>query len=201
MHLLCYDTETTGLPDWNRPSLDPKQPHLVQLALIMCDETGAIQEQYSVIVKPEGWTISPEVTAIHGISHERALTEGVPEIDAATMYLLALARADLRVAHNEIFDRRIMRIAMLRAGIKREVIELLESRPAHCTCEQAKPIMKMPPTNKMAAKGMTQFKPPKLTEAIQFFFKEELAGAHDAMVDAHACMRLWVHLQSLKAAA
>ena len=50
-------------------------------------------------------------------------TRGVPEDYAVDHFLTWQARGSVRVAHNESFDRRIMRIAMTRAGIERDVIE------------------------------------------------------------------------------
>ncbi len=43
MKALAYDTETTGLPDWNKPSDDPGQPRITQLAAeLFDDETGEV---------------------------------------------------------------------------------------------------------------------------------------------------------------
>jgi DNA polymerase-3 subunit epsilon len=195
---LFFDTETTGLPDFKARSADPIQPHLVQLALVMCDDEGTETQALSVIVRPDGWVITPELTAIHGISHERAMDEGIMEREATTMFVMWQARATLRVAHNESFDRRIMRIAMTRSGFERDFIEHIEGRPSFDTCGAAKPIINLPPTEKMLAAGITQPKPPKLTECIQHFFGEELSGAHDALVDTRACCRIYYHLQSMK---
>jgi DNA polymerase-3 subunit epsilon len=46
----------------------------------------------------------------------------------------------------------------------------------------------------MAAAGMGGFKDPKLSEAYQFMFGEELVGAHDAFVDTEACARVYFWL-------
>lgn len=198
--LIVLDTETTGLPDFKARSNDPVQPHIVQLALVTCDDDGAELSAKSVIVRPDGWTIPPEMTAIHGISHERAMDEGIPEEAAVEMFIVAQSRARLRVAHNESFDRRIVRIAMTRAGIERDFIEAIEARASYCTCNNAKTIVNLPPTAPMVARGMNGPKPPKLIECIKYFFGEELPGAHDALIDARAASRLYFHLQTLKAA-
>lgn len=199
--IFFWDTETTGLPLFNERSYDPRQPHLVQIALLLFDDVGIEIERDCMIIKPDGWVIPEDMTAIHGISHERAMDEGIPESCAAGHYLLWQARAVLRVAHNRSFDDRILRIAMTRAGIERDVIEATEARPSYCTCNAATPIVNLPPSEKMLAKGMTQPKSASLIEATRHFFGEELPGAHDALVDARACARLYWHLQTLKAQA
>jgi len=199
--IFVFDTETTGLPSFKDRSDDPRQPHLVQLATILCGDDGAEIEAQSVIVRPNGWVISPEVTAIHGISHERAIDEGIPEAEAVAMFVMAQARGAVRVAHNESFDRRIMRIAMARARFARDFIEAVEGRQVFCTCNEAKPIMNLPPTAKMRAAGFNGPKSPNLTECIKHFFSEDLSGAHDAMIDARACARIFWRLKTLKEAA
>lgn len=195
--ILVFDTETTGLPDFRARSADPIQPHLVQLALVTHDDDGTETEASCVIIRPDGWTIPPEVAAIHGITHERAMDEGIPERDAADLFLTTQARTGLRVAHNESFDRRIMRIAMTRAGIERDIIEMIEARASFDTCRAAQATVNLPPTEKMLAKGMTGPKPPKLTECIKYFFNEDLLGAHNALIDTRSCSRIYFHLQSL----
>jgi len=194
--ILVFDTETTGIPDFKARSVDPAQPHIVQMALIIYGDDLVSTQDTSVIVRPDGWIIPPEMTAIHGISHERAMDEGVPEKDAAEMFLVAQAKASLRVAHNESFDRRILRIAMTRAGIERDVIEFTEARQSYCTCQASKPILNLPPTDKMMASGFNGPKPPKLEECIKHFFGEELPGSHDALIDAQACARIYFRLTS-----
>lgn len=192
--ILFYDTETTGLPDFNARSNDQNQPHLVQLALVTCHEDGSEVGFKVLIIKPNGWTIPPETTALHGITQERAMDEGVSEERAVATFIMSQACCSLRVAHNESFDRRIMRIAMTRFGIERDFVEFIEGRKSYDTCDWAKPIVNLPPTERMLAKGMTGPKPPKLTECIKYFFGEDLDGAHDALVDARACSRLYFHM-------
>jgi len=200
MSVVAFDFETTGLPDFKARSVDPRQPHIVQMALLTYGDDGTELSQRVDIVKPDGWAIPPEMTAIHGISHEQAMEEGIPEGEAIGRYLLTMLLNDLRVAHNEQFDRRIARIALTRGGYPREMIELLEARPAFCTCEASRSHVKAPPTPRMLAAGFTGYKTPNLSETYLHFFREEIAGAHDALVDARAAGRVYFHLRSLETA-
>lgn len=201
MTTIAFDFETTGIPDWNARSIDPKQPHIVEMALIKYGDDGVEIGFDRVIVKPDGWTVPPDMTAIHGISHEQAMDEGIPEADAAAMFLLAMARANLRVAHSESFDRRIARIAMARAGFQRGLIEAFEALPAFCTCNSSKAAVNAPPTEKMLAKGMTGPKPPNLGECVRHFFPgEEVTGLHGALADARYCGRIYWEMMKGKPA-
>jgi len=198
--ILFFDTETTGLPDYRSPSNAPHQPHLVQLAHILCEDDGSDVEQANVIIRPDGWTIPDDVAAIHGITTEIAMEKGIPMAEAMDAFLTARRRAELRVAHNVSFDDRIMRIAMLRHGLVREDIETLEAGRKFCTVQATTTLVNLPPTEKMVAAGFNKPKPPKLIECIKHFFGEDLDGAHDAMVDVSACRRVYFHLQTLQGA-
>lgn len=173
----------------------------MQLALVKFDADGNEVGDYCVIIRPDGWTISEDVSKIHGITQERAMDEGIGEASAVEMFIMTQGRSTLRVAHNEPFDRRIMRIAMTRYGMERDFIEAIETRDSYCTCNAAKPIVNIPPTERMVAAGFTSPKPPKLEECVRHFFGEDLAGAHDALVDARACARIYFHMQNMRAAA
>jgi DNA polymerase-3 subunit epsilon len=199
--ILAFDTETTGLPDFRAPSDAPQQPHLVQLAALLCDAAGREHAAIKILVRPDGWTIPEEVTAIHGISTEMATAYGVPESLAVRIFLGLHARCMTHVAHNLSFDRRIMRIAMLRTGMARDRVEEIEQTQGACTLHATTKLLNLPPTEKMVAAGFNKPKPPKLAECIKFFFNEDLEGAHDAMIDVRACARVHFHLQTMKAAA
>lgn len=196
MPIVVLDTETTGLPDWKSPSDAPHQPHLVQLAMVLIDDDGAERNSVSVIIKPDGWTIPPEVSAIHGITHELAMAVGIPEKVAVQLFVsMVYDTGATVVCHNEPFDSRLMRIAMLRAGISKEKIDA-KAYKTFCTMQAATPIVNLPPTAKMLAAGFNKPKSASLSECISFFFNETLEGAHDALVDVRACLRVYNHLQA-----
>jgi len=192
--LLAFDTETTGLPDFKAPSDAPHQPHIVQLAMVLMDDDMTERSSLSLTVKPDGWEISDEIAKIHGITTEIATRVGVPEKLAVDLYVaLQYGEGVLAVAHNVNFDLRIMRIAMLRHGYDKA---WQEARPlkSYCTMETAKPIVNLPPTAKMVAAGFNKPKPPRLSECVRHFFDEDLEGAHDALIDVRACVRVYRHL-------
>jgi DNA polymerase-3 subunit epsilon len=200
---LFYDTETTGLPLFSEPSEDPRQPHIVQLAACLVDlDTRQTIASMDVIVQPRGWEIPDDVAAIHGITTERASEVGIPESIAVSMFI-ELYRFRTRIAHNEAFDARILQIALLRHAIDAALPDTWKGGAAICTQALSTPILRLPPTQKMIAAGRLHHKSANLREAYRHFTGNELAGAHNAMVDVQACMAVYFAIldQTRRAAA
>jgi DNA polymerase-3 subunit epsilon len=197
-YVLIFDTETAGLPQDTLPDDHPAQPHLVQLGALLVDEDGAERASVNLIVRPDGWTIPSATTAAHGITTEAAARVGVPLALAVAAFTNLRGLADELVAHNLPFDEKIMQYAITRVGkTPRSAGPSLRT----CTMALAAPVVNLPPTAKMLAAGFNKPKAPSLSECYRHFFGEELAGAHDALVDARACARVYFHLKRMEKAA
>lgn len=201
---LFYDCETTGLPDRSLPPAHPRQPHLVQLACLLCEDDGTERASVSLIVRPPV-PIPDDVAAIHGITNGIAAAAGVSPAAAMGLWSNLARRADTLVAHNIAFDEAIMLTAWRRQTAGGSAAEdwarLHGDRERFCTMRAATPIVNLPPTPKMIAAGMRRPKSPKLEECVKFFFGEDLAGAHDALVDVRACARVYFKLREMESAA
>ena len=183
---LFYDTETTGLPDFKAPSEAAHQPHIVQLAALLVDlDTRHTIQSMDVIVRPDGWTIPDEVAAVHGITTEHAADVGIPERMAVEIFMELWAGRN-RVAHNQQFDARILRIALIR-HLDNEAADIWKAGTFECTAIMATPICALPPTDKMKAVGRFHHKTPNLGEAYRHFTGNDLQNAHSAMADVLAC--------------
>jgi len=187
--ILFYDTETTGLPLFKDPSDHPDQPHIVQLAAALVDtDTRKTVSSIDVIIKPYGWTIPSEMTAIHGISNELANEVGV-DMKKILPVFLNMASGRLRVAHNESFDARMIRIAQhkLIHLFSEDDLEIWKSGLGFCTMWKSKPYTLLPKN-----------KHPKLQEAYLHFFNKEFDGAHSAMADVNACIAVYFAIKDLE---
>ena len=190
--ILFFDTETTGLYSDRVPLDHPSQPHIVQIAMMLTDDAGKPISTVSMVVNP-GCPIPPGATAVHGIGDELARKVGISEKTAVGLFRHLTSRAELIVAHNAKFDIGVMLSVCAREGMPHN-----GDLPVFCTMEAASPIVNLPPTERMIAAGLDKPKPPKLGECISHFFGETLDGAHDALVDVHACARVFFHLRSLE---
>lgn len=209
MKVIVMDTETTGFPIYNEPSEGDNQPHIVELAALLYDGTDLI-DRVHYIVRPDGWTIPDEVAAIHSITTERAMDEGIPEHQVLEAYLALHGRAELRVAHNEPFDARIIRIGIKRfgdgrhdwssitQGCKDELADEYKSAPRYCTMRASTKACALPPTEAMLAKGMKFNKNPSLAEAYLHYTSKTLEGAHSALVDAQACAEVYFAITAVQ---
>lgn len=195
--ILFYDTETTGFPDYRAPFGHENQPGLVQLCCILTEDDGHDRSLVNLIVNP-GRPIPKAASDIHGITDEIATACGVPESVAVAVWSNLARRASLIVAHNIKFDDTIMACAWARSGPKASSFDGEHSmRSRYCTMEKSTDLVNLPPTEKMIKAGYNKPKPPRLDEAHKHFFSRDISGAHDALVDASACSRIFFHLQKL----
>lgn len=196
--ILFFDSETSGLPLWSEPSEDPRQPHIVQLAALLVDpESREVLSTLDVIVQPDGWLIPEEVAKVHGITTEKAAALGVPESLALEPLLAMHEKAGLRVAHNEPFDMRIVRIGIKRffsEDIDDATADAWKAAPTACTQRLGTPICQLPATDRMRAAGRFHYKSPNLGELYRHLFGEEFDGAHSALADVRACMRAYFEI-------
>ncbi|WP_025139043.1 3'-5' exonuclease [Achromobacter sp. DH1f] len=193
-----YDTETTGLPRFKDPSGHPDQPHIVQLAAALVDlDSRETVASLDLIIRPDGWIIPDEVTDVHGITTEYATAVGVPEALALSLFLQLWA-GHKRIAHNEPFDARIIRIAQHRVGELEHDLERWKTGTAECTARLATPILKLPPTAKMVAANRRHHKTANLGEAVQYFTGKPLENAHSALADVRGCIDVYFAIQDLQ---
>lgn len=202
--ILFFDTETTGLPDARLPPDHAAQPHLVQLAALLVDDDGVERASVSLIIRPPV-DIPAEAAAIHGIDNGLAAAAGISPSAAVSMWSHLARRASLLVAHNIAFDMALMRTAWLRTHGAADGAQLWDrlhaGRDIACTMRMATPVLNLPPTERMRAAGIHRPKSPRLEECVRHFFAQELAGAHDALVDVRACARVFFHLRAQERAA
>jgi len=202
--IIFFDTETTGIPLYNKPSNDPGQPYITELAAQLCvEETGEVLGAMNVLIRPHGWEIPDEIQTLTGITMDLARRAGVPMEFALELFLNLWRNADMRCAHGEPFDMRLVRIALKRDevyatenirgedGLQIPFADYWKDAPRFCTIAASTKILNLPPTEKMVAAKRTGPKSPNLSEAYEFFTGMPLEGAHRAMVDVDACKAVY----------
>lgn len=180
MKYAIIDTETSGLFDFSKPADAEGQPRLAHLAMILTDGELAEVDFIEFFIRPDGWEMSDEVAAIHGLTTEKLNKIGVPIADALAAYAKAIDGGHVIVTFNAQYDTKVMRGEMRRA----EIDDRFERTPNICVMRALTDICKVP-----RAKGKG-FKFPKLAEACAHF-EIVPTGAHTADADARACLALF----------
>jgi DNA polymerase III epsilon subunit-like protein len=183
---LVVDTETSGLFDFARPADAEGQPRLASIAMLFCDAQWRLQHQWFTLVRPDGWDMPAAAEAINGLSTARLEAEGVDVSVPLAIYSGAVACGRTVVAYNVQYDLKIMRGALRRAGYP----DLYHATDSLCIMEAMTPICAVP-----SARGVG-YKWPKLTEAYAYLVGK-LEGAHGALADASACLRLAQELHAM----
>ncbi len=195
MKILVLDTETTGFVNFKAPPEHESQPDLVQLAALLCEplEGGGFRKRASLdfIVVPER-PVSLGAAAAHGIGPDIIRDYGVSPREALTAFHGLLRQADVLVAHNVAFDASVMRTAWHRT-FSEDLRTHLGGKMAFCTMKASTPVCKVLHKNPKHAKD---WKWPTLNEAHEFFFGIGVDGAHDALVDATACAKVYFELRA-----
>lgn len=189
---ICFfDCETTGIPakglKWDA---DFEQfPHVVQLAWSLGNK------EKSYIIKPDNYEIPPETTAIHGITTERAIKEGVPFAEVVDEFLADANAAPLVCAHNIYFDS-----SMLKANVLRYCGREYYDAHVEDALHKGKRIDTMMKTIRFVGALYANGRPgkyPKLEELYSKLFPGETFPAHDALEDIRALRRCVPELVNL----
>lgn len=183
---LFFDTETNGLPkDFKAQMHDlDNWPRLIQIAWMLYENDVLLHEK-EYIIRPEGFQIPESAIAIHGITQEQALQEGVHIEDVFANFMQDVALADYIVGHNFEFDLNVIGSEMLR-----NMVKYFRSLSKICTMKSSTDYCKLPGTWK-------GYKWPKLHELHLTLFGEEFEGAHDALADIRATSRCFFELINL----
>lgn len=186
--ILFYDTETTGKADFNADHTAPHQPRIIQLAALLCDNTGRELASLNTLIEPDGWLIDPGAEAVHGISLEDCKRSGIPIVSALSVFNGMLIKAFCASGHNEKFDRMLVMSELHRMAKPHR----FDGKDTFCTMQRTTDICRLP------GRRFGQFKWPKLEEAFRHFFPDrEMDSAHDAMSDVRACRDIYFALNSI----
>jgi DNA polymerase III epsilon subunit-like protein len=182
---LFFDTETTGLPrNWRAPVTDlGNWPRLVQLAWLLYDKKGGKIRGGNFIIKPEGFTVPSEASRIHGISTERAQSEGLDLQGVLKDFADRISRVDYIVAHNMSFDEKIVGAEFLR----KKMVNIIPDKIRICTMQSS--------TDYCALDGPYGYKWPKLSELHYKLFGTGFEESHNAAVDIEATARCFWELK------
>lgn len=194
MKVLVFDTETTGLQVGKNPSYreTDKWPHIVQMSFILYDTLiNKILESHDYIISiPESVTISAESQAIHGISSAVCRRKGVPIKDVLYRFKQCQNIADLLVAHNLSFDKRVILASCVRENMYYPLFNLQTKE--YCTMKRT---VDIPIIVKRNSRGVYN-KYPTLTQLHQYLFNgNSPKNLHDSYADILICLRCYIKLE------
>lgn len=177
MHrVLLLDTETTGLArtDLNGTRV---QPRIVTISWLLNAPDTQTKRERTYIVRPDGFTIPSEATAIHGISTEYARFAG-SSLGSVLQQLredCEAVRPQMVVAHNAEFDLPVVDAECKRIGIANPLAAL----PSICTMQSTTVLCRIP-------RRGGGFKWPTLQELYIKLFARPFDGAHESASDVRA---------------
>lgn len=192
---IYFDTETTGFPNKSLPPNHPDQSAICSLAWAVVSSDWRIIDEQHHLIRPEGWTLTPEQSAFHGITHEKCMEEGKEFRWVRNFFSgdISWGRVTQVCAFNIEFDK-----TMLWNHCARHNLPPIAIDTPLCVMELASAFCQLPPTEKMRKAGFgNKFKAPKLSEALRIICGREHEGAHDALADVRATIAVHKRLEEL----
>lgn len=177
---LAIDTEGSGLFRYKDefgkpvPADDPSQPRLAEFAAVYLDNDLQPEKEVQFYIKPDGWEMQEEATAINGLTTSFLQEFGIHPREVLDLYTSAI-RDERRViiAFNAQHDCKQMRAELRRA----EMDDLFMITKNICTMRGCGPL------GIEKANGKKGF--PQLSDACRHF-NIVMPEAHNALDDARA---------------
>jgi len=183
MHLV-YDTETTGLWNDNYAVEHAAQPHLVQLAMRLYDESG--DELFTFSALNEDIEFIPiESQNVHHKTVPLCKVFGMPLDRIVKLYAWAMKTAGFAVCYNTAYDWPVMKRAAWHVGI------VLHPTRHYCVMKHMSHICKIPKRNPKHVTDEDPYQWPKLHDAYFKCFETMPAKQHDALDDVHSTEQMF----------
>lgn len=207
MHVLVFDTETTGLPKSkiiNKDSLH-LWPHVVQFSYIIYDmeKNTIVKIKDSIIKIPNTIVITEDIAKIHGITNEISDAKGINIVDVFEEFFVDFNNVDYVVGHNVSFD-----INMIKAEINRIILDdsfldkhskfqnylqkVDTTKNIYCTMKESISLCAIETKDKF---GRIYNKFPKLVELYQKLFNVKPNNLHNSLNDVIICLRCFAKLK------
>ena len=188
--ILFFDTETTGvIPrglEHSPLNYAQRYTRIVQLSWQVRD--GEKVKEGDFIIKPDGFTIPDEAAAVHGITTERAIAEGVEYKTAFLQFFNDLKNADEICAHNANFDQGVLIAEYVRITDRARAAKFamfIKNITLHDTMILTKDFVGARFSNGKPGKF------PRLEELYAKLFNGESFPAHNSMEDVRALAKCY----------
>lgn len=192
---LLFDTETTGFFNPKIAHNMPGQARICSIGAILVDNSFAPVDSLYTLIKPSGfWNMSEGAFKKHGITKEMCEKEGKELKEVMESFWNLYKKASLWGAFNLEFDRNMVTLETLNAEMQYPFSPAVDGL---CLMEATTEMCCLPFANGCSCYGR-KYKWPKLEEAYEHLFHEPLVGAHNALTDSRAALRILQHLVTNK---
>lgn len=174
-NIFFFDTETTGLPTGN---FDPSKFHfydtsrIVQIAWIITNADGEYISKENYIIAPFDFVVTCH--EIHGISHEKALLEGIPLSMVLERLYNVIKTCGVISAHNLMFDYNVLLSECYRIN-RYDIARVVQSKEQFCTMRYGRELL-----------GLNKY--PKLKDLYESLSMKSWTQKHDALDDTEKCV-------------
>ncbi len=193
MKILVFDTETTGLPSDRNASIRDvtKWPHIIQLSYILYDidmqKTLCCVDD--IIKLDDNVEISEKSIELHKITRSISNRKGILISEAINNFNMVLETADVVVAHNLSFDKKMIMVECVRLNTKQYFTNSSgKGVKEYCSMKNSVGICKIERVN---SKGEKYYKYPTLSELHNYLFGHYPENVHDSMADVLICLRCY----------
>lgn len=181
---MIFDTETTGLikNDYLHPikNLD-QMPRVIEIGYVILDAEFNVIKQFEALIKPNGWVVPDEpFWRNNGFTNDMNIINGYDMADVLDVFIDDLNSCEYLVAHNMLFDYRVMCGEMYRYRKTGKRLKKI------CTLNSARNYFRY---NNIKAKY-------NLTDLHKYFFGVGFDNSHNALADVMATARCLAEMVS-----